>query len=97
LVPGTSPKAFKVVSRSREELEDFFHAKSAPRNFSNERPGLLEISVWWFRRTDLAERFGGSPEPEALIAGFVEDLGLTTVELQALFGPYIAAEDVIAQ
>ncbi|UGY92791.1 hypothetical protein [Streptomyces gobiensis] len=85
LVPGTSPKAFRFEERSKQELESFFIVKGAQGNFSGERPRILDTAIWWFRFTDLEERFQREPTEEELIDAAITDLGLNDAELDALF------------
>jgi hypothetical protein len=85
LVAGTSPKEFKFEQRSERELGEFFVVKGATEHFSGEKPRLLDAAVWWFRFTDLAERFDGEPDEEQLVQAFLADFGLTEGEISALF------------
>ncbi|MFI1014170.1 hypothetical protein [Streptomyces sp. NPDC020965] len=88
LIPDSKPKAYRFVARSAQQLELFFAVKKAQHNFSGKRPSILDTAVWWFRSTDLAERFPGQPSDEELVAAAVADLGLTPAELEGLFsGP----------
>ncbi|MEU9397353.1 hypothetical protein AB0D86_46140 [Streptomyces sp. NPDC048324] len=85
LVPGTSPKAFRFEERSKQELVSFFIVKNAQAHFSGERPRILDTAMWWFRFTDLEERFQHEPTEEELINAAIADLGLNDAELHALF------------
>jgi hypothetical protein len=92
LVEGTSPKEFRFENRTKDELEDFFNAKSAQEHFSGDKPRLLDVAVWWFRSTDLEKRFGESPSPQQLIDAFTKDLDLTEVEVAAFFKAFVPEE-----
>jgi hypothetical protein len=93
LVDGTSPKEFRFEERTREQLEDFFHVKSAQEHFSGNKPALVDVAIWWFRGTDLGSQFSGEPTEHQLVASFVSELGLTDVEVSAFFaGPAIEAD-----
>lgn len=87
VVPGTSPKEFELTSCSSKELEAFFIIKSRQDNSSGEKPRLLDTAVWWFRFTDLEERFNGEPTAENLTEGFAAELDLNAVEIAACFMP----------
>jgi hypothetical protein len=81
IAEGTSPKQYAFVSRSREELADYFRAKSSTQPL----PSLLDLAIWWHRFADLDEVFGHEPTEGELVEATVRDFGLTEVEIEALF------------
>lgn len=85
LVPGRKPKTYTLKERSAQELHTFFIVKHAQKNFSGHRPHLLDLAVWWFRFADLEPRLGGAPTPAILMDAVTADLGLSSIEIQALF------------
>lgn len=93
LVKGTSPKAYRFADRSVSDLRSFFVVRRAHEHFSGKRPTLIDTAVWWYRFQDLEERFGQDPNEDDLIHGLIEDLGLTEIEIEALF-ERATAEDI---
>lgn len=91
-VVGTSPKEYRLVNKSQAELEEFFLIKGAQKHFSGKKPLLVDAAIWWFRFSDLEERFREEPTEEQLATGFIEDVGLTETELSAFFLPINTAE-----
>lgn len=99
VIESTSPKAYKFEQRVVEQLEDFFIIKGANHDFSGEKPLLADVAVWWFRSTDVEARFGTQPDAAELDEAFIQDLGLSDVEVQAFFsraGPAATAEEAPA-
>lgn len=93
LVDGSRPKQYTFTSRTPEQLAEFFlntEAVAAPES----RPSLAEAALWWFRFTDLEERFGKEPTAEELVAACVEDLGLAENEISGLFAPWKVPHDM---
>lgn len=84
-VPDTSPKKYSFEARSESQLADFFTSSGASEHFSGERPRLLDTAIWWFRRTDLEERFRSEPTEEDLVVAFIGDLELGESEILGLF------------
>ncbi|HEY0770506.1 MAG TPA: hypothetical protein VGD31_09250 [Sphingobacteriaceae bacterium] len=99
LVPDTSPKSYRFEQRTKKELEEFFGVKGATSNYSGEKPRLLDTAIWWFRSTNLEDRFGNEPTVEQLQQGFIEDFGLTETEISALFaeGDSILSESPVTE
>lgn len=84
-VPDSSPKAYRFVETTKEQLISFFIVKSAQSDFSGQLPGILDTAVWWFRFTDLQKRFQHEPSEDELIEAAVSDLGLTSIEIDTMF------------
>jgi len=84
-VDRTSPKAYKFADRTVADLRTFFIVRNAQEHFSGERPALIDTAVWWYRFSDLEERFGQALDEDDLIRGLIDDLGLTGTEIEALF------------
>lgn len=84
-VPGTSPKEYRFVSRTPEELAAFFMTDKAKESLSTGKPRLLDVAVWWFRFTDLEQRFGTEPTAIELTEGVISDLALNSDEISGLF------------
>jgi hypothetical protein len=87
LVENTRPAEYRFEPRSQRELEAFYIITGAQKDFSGEKPRLLDTAVWWFRFTDLEERFGNEPLPAQLVQAFIEDFDFTATEIAALFEP----------
>jgi hypothetical protein len=78
---GTRPRVVKFgPGYSASKLTEFFLADGA-------RPRLDDAACWWFRFTNLEERFGDSTTISQLKAAFCSDLGLGQEEIAALFEP----------
>lgn len=85
LVPGTSPKEYKFVFRSKKELEAFF-IKGVSDSGVNEKPNIIDAAIWWFRFSDLESKLTTtSPTDKDLVKGFIEDTGLSDEEIAGLF------------
>lgn len=88
LVPDSSPKAFRPVKRSADELEKFFLVASTPP-ISTHKPRLLDLAIWSHRAADLTGLAGVNQGPaalaEALVAQTVATLGITEVERTSVF------------
>lgn len=80
-VPDRSPMTFKFPEPNAEALtRDLLLKADLPL------PRLVDAAIWWFRFSDLEDRLGtGEPDEAALAHAFVDDLGLTAVELNTLF------------
>lgn len=89
-VRGTSrPKEYEYVPRSVEQLEHFFFGYQGDDLVQKgiTKPTLVDSAVWWYRYTELEERFGEQPTAQDLVDGFAQDFDLTQPELSALFSP----------
>ncbi len=84
LVPDTSPKAYRLERRSAQELESFFLREGAGSS-SGQRPRLLDMAIWWFRFTDLAQHFQTDVTPETLISAVITDFALNEEEIAGIF------------
>ncbi|WP_125214130.1 hypothetical protein [Streptomyces griseofuscus] len=80
LVPDSKPKEYRFEEQTEDQLRSFFASKN-----SGQPPSILDTAIWWFRFTDLEQRFQHEPSENELIAATVTDLGLTGVEISALF------------
>jgi len=89
LVPDTSPKAYKIVSLTANELSEFFLLKGEKKILVGKKPSIIDAAVWWFRFTDLESVFTAEPSGEQLAEQFIGDIGINDVELSALFLPII--------
>jgi hypothetical protein len=85
LIPDSKPKEYRFEEQTEDQLRSFFVAKSATSKNSGQLPSILDAAIWWFRFTDLQDRFQHEPSESELIAATVTDLGLTGVEISALF------------
>jgi hypothetical protein len=92
LVPDTSPKQYTIANRTVQELEEFFHVRRRGEHYSGRKPALLDTACWWFRFTDLSERFQQNPDDQELCDEFVADLQLDPTAVTALFEPLGAQE-----
>lgn len=79
---GTSPREWKVVSGSAEELETFLLFPPAAKH-ALERPRIFDAACWWLRFWN----FETAPSEADLVERFTSDLGLTDLEVDALFDP----------
>lgn len=84
LVPDTKPKAFTFSPLTREELRSFF-VLSATQQGGAELPRLTDVAVWWYRFTDLEQRFGSEIEMTTVVDTFVNESQLNAIEVSALF------------
>jgi len=82
IITDTRPKGIRRRAVTQEQLRRFFLLKGAGLD---ERPRLLDAAVWYFRATDLDARFGAEPTEEQLAAAFVDDVALTSDDVDALF------------
>ncbi len=93
LVDGSRPKQYTFVSRTPEQLAEFFLNTEAVTG-AEARPTLAEAAVWWFRFTDLERRFGKRPTADELATACAEDLGLSQEEVTGLFAPWRVPHDM---
>lgn len=85
LVPGTSPKEFKLKARNESELERFFLVASN-KNTATKKPSIEDLAVWLNRAEDLSSFLtNGQLDSDSLIAETCKKLDLSRVERQALF------------
>lgn len=84
LVPDTSPKAYRLERRSAQELKSFFLREGAGSS-SGQRPRLLDLAIWWFRFTDLAQRFQTEVTAETLTGAVIADFALNEEEIAGIF------------
>lgn len=94
-VPGSSPKAFKPVERSTDELENFFLV-AATSSGAAHKPRLLDLAIWYYRSTDVSTLVDTEADPQvivdALIASTVTDLDITDTERGSVFDDTAAAD-----
>jgi hypothetical protein len=79
-IVSEGPRIVRLQATYENGLEDFLLVGSG-----GPKPRLLDAAVWYFRFHDLEDRFGSTPTEEQIVRGFVQDLGLTDAEVQALF------------
>lgn len=82
IVTTTRPKGIRRKTATHEQLQRFLLLRGA---VADERPRLLDAAIWFYRATDVEARFGGNPTGEELESAFVEDIGLTNADVDALF------------
>jgi hypothetical protein len=82
IITDTRPKGIRRRAVTQDQLRGFFLLKGADLD---NRPRLLDAAVWYFRAKDLDERFGAEPTEEQLAAAFVDDIVLTSDDVDALF------------
>jgi hypothetical protein len=82
IITDTRPKGIRRRAITQDQLRRFFLLKGTDLD---NRPHLLDAAVWYFRATDLDERFGAEPTEEQLAAVFVDDIALTSDDVDALF------------
>ena len=82
IITDTRPKGIRRRAVTQDQLRKFLLLKIASLD---ERPRLLDAAVWYFRATDLDARFGAEPTEEQLAAAFVDDIALTSDDVDALF------------
>lgn len=89
LVPDSSPKEYSFAPQTEKELSEFFSIGSASAHFSGEKPRLLDAAVWWFRFTELEEILDEKADEasmeDELVRTFITNLGLSDIEIAALF------------
>ena len=86
VVPGTSPKAFRFVDRTADDLESFFLIDGASSDCSGDKPSLTDAAIWWLRDTDLSAALGGKVSVASIVELTVRQLALSQTELAGLFG-----------
>lgn len=89
-VSGTSPKEYVFESLEERDLEELFNIR--PSRSTSEKPDLVDAAIWWFRFTDLAQHFQHEPSEDELRATFIDDLGLTDREINAVFAEPTVSE-----
>lgn len=87
LVEGSRPKAYRFAARTAADLQAFFLAKADGPPL----PALVDFAQWWFRATDLSERFDHEPTHDDLCGAVVEDFALNAAEL-SLFSDEVPAD-----
>lgn len=90
-----SPKAISRNDATSAQLQRFLLVGQPPYP---ERPRLIDIAVWYFRKTDVEMPDGSSPSRTQLEDLFVSQVGLTDADVASLFRreDEDAEEDLIA-
>lgn len=85
-VKGTEkPKWFEFAEISGSDLERHFLIAKAADN-ATKRPRLIDLAIWWLRNRDLeVEGFDDASDAQELVKLMVDEVGLTTTEIDALF------------
>lgn len=87
-VPGSSPKAFRPIPRSAQELESFFLISDQGSQHS-EKPYLVDLAIWYLRGTETsaieALELDPTQQAQKLVALTSDELGLSAIEREALF------------
>ena len=84
-VPGTSPKEFKPIARSADELEGFLLIDGRNSDdCSGEKPRLIDLAIWLHRASPVAESALADGGAE-LVSSAKSALDLTSDEIDGLF------------
>ncbi len=85
LVPNSSPKAYRILSLTKDELRKFFLLKGEARNSVAKKPSVVDAAIWWLRFRDLENVFKGEPTSAEMTNLFIYEIGINEFELSALF------------